>query len=138
MKKLRMIMKVFRMTGADKVLFGFLLYFFAAAAGIWMFEPTINTYRDSVWYCFVVVTTIGFGDISATAFLPRLLTILLSVYSIFSLAILTAVITSYYTERMKLSAKESTLEFLDKLEHLPELSKEELTELSERVKKFKR
>lgn len=48
------------------------------------------------------------------------------------------VITSYYVESTKLRADESSAKFLDDLEHLPELSKEELTELSEKVKKFNR
>lgn len=48
------------------------------------------------------------------------------------------VITSYYVESTKLRADESSVKFLDDLERLPELSKEELVELSEKVKKFNR
>ena len=52
------------------------------------------------------------------------------------LAILTAVITGYFLDAAKLKANESVQEFLSELERLPELSREELAELSERVKKF--
>ena len=41
-------------------------------------------------------------------------------------------------ESTKLRADESSAKFLDDLERLPELSKEELVELSEKVKKFNR
>lgn len=54
------------------------------------------------------------------------------------IAVVPGVITSYYVESTKLRADESSAKFLDDLEHLPELSKEELTKLSEKVKKFNR
>ena len=54
------------------------------------------------------------------------------------IAVVPGVITSYYVESTKLRADESSAKFLDDLERLPELSKEELVELSEKVKKFNR
>ena len=51
-------------------------------------------------------------------------------------AIFTAVITSYFMEHAKIKSKENIRKFLDDLEHLDELSKEELKELSKKVKKF--
>ena len=41
-------------------------------------------------------------------------------------------------EAAKKLAQDSAKEFMDELEHLPELSKEELADLSERVKKFRK
>ena len=64
--------------------------------------------------------------------------IFLSICSILIIAVVPGVITSYYVESTKLRADESSAKFLDDLEHLPELSKEELTKLSEKVKKFNR
>ena len=68
----------------------------------------------------------------------RVLSIFLSICSILIIAVVPGVITSYYVESTKLRADESSAKFLDDLEHLPELSKEELAELSEKVKKFNR
>ncbi len=39
---------------------------------------------------------------------------------------------------MKTKGNETISQFLEKLEHLPELSQEELAELSERVKEFEK
>ena len=64
--------------------------------------------------------------------------IFLSICSILIIAVVPGVITSYYVESTKLRADESSAKFLDDLERLPELSKEELVELSEKVKKFNR
>ena len=59
-----------------------------------------------------------------------------SKFSVAVMAIVTALITSYYMEQANLRAKESARKFIDDLQHLDELSKEELRELSEKVKRF--
>lgn len=111
---------------------------FAVSVAIWIFEPNITRLFDSIWYCFSVATTIGLGDVLATTLVGRVLSIFLSICSILIIAVVPGVITSYYVESTKLRADESSAKFLDDLEHLPELSKEELTKLSEKVKKFNR
>ena len=116
---------------------GFIV-FFAVSVAIWIFEPNITRLFDSIWYCFSVATTIGLGDVLATTLVGRVLSIFLSICSILIIAVVPGVITSYYVESTKLRADESSAKFLDDLEHLPELSKEELVELSEKVKKFNR
>lgn len=128
--------RVLKISGAGRASAMFLGLYFLSALVIYWTEPSIGTFWDSIWYCFTVVTTIGFGDNSAVAVIPRLVTMALSFYSIFFVAILTSVITSYYIEVMKHRAEDSASAFLDKLERLPELSKEELAELSETVRKY--
>ena len=135
-KRRRLLIKTFRDTGVDKIVGSFLIFFLIAALVVWIFEPTITDYFDSLWYCFVSMATIGFGDISATTLIPRIVTVLLWLYAVVVLAIFTAVLTSFFMDAAKLKANESVREFMGELERLPELSKEELTKLSERVKKF--
>lgn len=79
-----------------------------------------------------------FGDITAVTILGRAMSIFLSICSILIIAVVPGIITSYYIESTKLKEKESIAKFLDDLEHLPELSKEDLQSLSEKVKKFNR
>ena len=62
--------------------------------------------------------------------------IVLSVYSVFFLALITGVVVSYCSERMAARRDESVAQFIDQLEHLPELSRDELAELSEKVKRI--
>ena len=54
-------------------------------------EPEIHNYFDALWYCFSVISTIGFGDIVVISIVAKILTILLSFYSIIVFAILTAI-----------------------------------------------
>ena len=135
-KKRRILRRILKATGAGRVVAFFAGLFAAASIVIWLTEPTINSLWDSIWYCFTVVSTVGFGDYSATGLLPRIVTIVLSFYSMFFIAVMTSIITNYIIEEMKRSAKDSASAFLDKLERLPELSKEELEELSAKAKEF--
>ena len=138
MKKSKLIIKVLKRTGAIKMLYGFIGLFLAISLLIMIFEPKINTFSDSIWYCFNVMTTIGFGDVTTVTIVGRVLSIILSVYSILIIAVIPGVLTSYYIESIKLRSNESMEKFMNDLEHLPELSKEELSDLSERIKQFQK
>lgn len=138
LKKTKLLKIVLKRTGAIKLLCSYVIVFFAVSVAIWIFEPNITRLFDSIWYCFSVATTIGLGDVLATTLVGRVLSIFLSICSILIIAVVPGVITSYYVESTKLRADESSAKFLDDLERLPELSKEELTKLSEKVKKFNR
>ncbi len=133
---LRMLRKAFKTAGADKIIGGYLLWFFGSALPIWIWEPKINSYMDSLWFCFASATSIGYGDMTAVTIVGRVITVILSIYSIAVIAIFTAVITSFFMDVAIIRANESAQQFMDQLEHLPELSKEELEDLSRRVKNF--
>ncbi len=49
----------------------------------------------------------------------------------------TGIIVNFYNEILELRRKETLSAFLDRLEQLPNLSHEELVELSARVQKFR-
>ena len=51
-----------------------------------------------MWYCFAVITTIGFGDFYATSLIGRVLTVILGIYGIVVVAILTSVVVNFYNE----------------------------------------
>ena len=115
----------------------FVALFLVCSVLVALFEPNVNGFANSLWFMFQVVTTIGLGDFTATTFIGRAAAIVLSVYSVFYLALITGVVVSFCSESMRARRGESIAHFLDQLEHLPELSTEELTELSEKVKSLK-
>ena len=135
-RTLRMLRNAFKTAGASKIISGYIVWFFLAAIPIWIWEPEIKSYPDSLWFCFASATSIGYGDVVAVTLIGRIITVILSIYSIAVIAIFTAVVTSFFIDVAKFRANESARKFADDLEHLPDLSREELVELSERIKKF--
>ena len=90
--------KIIRKTFAAEILFGLVLLIVSFSFIFQTIEPGIKTYFDAVWFCFSVVTTIGFGDLSVTSVLSRVLAIILGVYGIVVVAVITSVIVNFYNE----------------------------------------
>lgn len=130
--------RILKRTGTLKVFFSFLLFLVGASAALVVVEPGISTWRDGMWYCFVAATTIGFGDICVVTGIGRVITVLVSMYGILMTAMVPGVVVSYYMEYLKMREKDTISLFFEKLEKLPELSQEELVELSDRVKELEK
>lgn len=136
MKKLRTLGFILRQTKADRILLGFVGFLFLAALLIWVTDPNIDRYGDALWYCFSAATTIGFGDVTAVSFLAKLITVVLSCYAVIAIAIVSGVVVNFYTQILAAKQKATVTSFVERLQHLPELSREELTELSEQAREF--
>ena len=137
MKKIRVLGIILKRTKADRILSGFLLFLFAAALIIQIVEPDINRYVDALWYCYAVISTAGFGDVVAVTFIGKVCSVLLTVYSMFVLAIVTGVVVNFYSQVVETHSKETLTPLMNQLEHLPELSKEELEAISQKIKKLR-
>lgn len=137
MKKIRVLGIILKRTKADRVLSGFLLFLFAAALIIQIVEPDINRYVDALWYCYAVISTAGFGDVVAVTFIGKVCSVLLTIYSMFVLAIVTGVVVNFYSQVVETHSKETLTPLMNQLEHLPELSKEELEAISQTIKKLR-
>lgn len=114
----------------------FIACFFLGALIIMGSEPSINNYGDALWYTFVACTSIGFGDFAAVTVMGRIVTVVLTMYEIFLIALISGVVVSHYMEVIHRREKHTATIFMDKLEHLTELREEELYELQERAKKI--
>lgn len=127
--------KVIRATGVHRVIIVFITFFLVSAFVIMLAEPHIENYGDACWYCFSLVSTCGFGDIVVYSPLARIMSALLSCYAVVVIAMLVGVVVNLYSKLIEARMKGSLTEVVDKLEHLSELSKEELDEISERVRR---
>ena len=133
-----MLWSVIKRIGFHKVLAGFAVWFFLSSFMIMLAEPGITRYGDALWYSFVACTSIGFGDFTATTFIGRMLTVLLTIYEILIVAMFSGVVVSYYLEVIHRRENEVIVNFLDRMEHLTELSHEELREMQEKVQEFRK
>ena len=136
MKRIKVLGSVLKRTRADKIIIGFIVFIFAIAAVIQLVEPDINRYGDAL-YCYAVISTAGFGDVVAVTFIGKMCSVLLTIYSLFVVAIATGVVVNFYTQMVELQRKETLAMFMDQLERLPELSREELENISRKVRQFR-
>jgi len=134
MKKIKLIWKILKKLDADKIILIYFILILIVFLLLTKFEPQINNIFEGIWYCFVSFTTIGFGDIVATTLIGRIITVIIALYGMFIVSLITGVLINYYQEMNKIKLKESVEVFMDKLEKLPQLSKEELNEISDNVK----
>ena len=104
---LTVFVKIIFKTYALEILFGLLVLMATFSLVLMLEEPTMSFYPDALWYCFAVVTTIGFGDFYATTLIGRLVTVILGMYGIVVVAVITSIIVNFYNETSgKAAAKE--------------------------------
>ncbi len=138
MKKLRTLADVLRQAGFVRITGLFLIFYLLCSTAVWLSEPTTLTFGDGLWFSFETVSTIGFGDIPAETPVARAITVVLSVISIFYIAMLTGVAVNYCNTLIKMRQKDTMARFMDDLEHLEELDRDELADLSRRVREYRR
>ena len=136
MKPIKRISKLLWHTGAIKIFFAYVVVLCISGFVLRFIEPKVHTFFDGIYFSFVASTTIGFGDIAPVTVLGKIITILITLVGILTVEMVPGVVVAYYTEYLKIRENETISLFLEKLEHLPELDKEELEDLSERVKRF--
>ncbi len=134
----RTLADVVRHSGLGPLTVIFLVMFFVCSLVVWVTDPSQNTIGDGMWFCFQVVSTIGFGDVEASAGAARITSVVLSVVSIFYVAIATGVVVSYVTEVLKLQRGEMLSKFAENLERVDRMTPEELSEFAENVRAYRR
>ena len=107
--KIKTLIRIVLSTFSLEVLFGLLVMIVAFSFILAAVEPNdvIATFTDGLWYCFAVVTTIGFGDIVATTAVGKILTVILGIYGLIVVAVITSIVVNFYNETAgKKDAKE--------------------------------
>ena len=104
--KLDVLMKIIRRTYALEILFGLLMLIATFSYVFTFLEASITDYWDGLWYCFAIVTTIGFGDISAVTITGRVLSVILGIYGIIVVSMVTSIIINFYGEMKDMQEEE--------------------------------
>ena len=83
-KKLRLdhIAQIIRKTMAEEIILLLLVLVTIFSIYFTLVEPNMVSFVDSLWYSFSVITTIGFGDVTVTTTLGRILSVILGMYGI--------------------------------------------------------
>ena len=136
LRNARMLGNILRHTGFAHITAVFGVLFLFCSLMVWLADPGCLTFGDGMWFSFEAVSTIGFGDIEAAGPIARVATVVLSIFSIFYIALITGVVVNYCSNLIKARQKDTLANFVDSLEHLEEKTPEELAELSARVREY--
>ena len=102
------LFKVMKKSMVFEILSGLAVLIMCFSFAFTYLEESMTEYSDALWYCFAIVTTIGFGDITATSGVGRILSVILGIYGIIVVALITSIIVNFYNElnKEKLSFEE--------------------------------
>ena len=99
--RFKVLLKIIVRTYALEIILGLATMIVAFSLVLTLYESeTIPTFYDGLWYCFSVVTTIGFGDKVPTGAIGRALSVILGIYGIVVVAVFTSIIVNFYNETM--------------------------------------
>ena len=136
LRNARMLGNILRHTGFAHITAIFGVLFLFCSLMVWLADPGCLTFGDGMWFSFEAVSTIGFGDVEAAGPIARAATVVLSIFSIFYIALITGVVVNYCSTLIKARQKDTLANFIDSLEHLEDKTPEELAELSARVREY--
>ncbi len=105
--KLNILLNIIRETYVLEILLGLLLMIIVCSTVFTTLEESMANYGDALWYCFALVTTIGFGDITASTVIGRVLSVFLGIYGIVVVAIITSVIVNFYGEMRRMTGQKT-------------------------------
>ena len=105
--KLNILLNIIRETYVLEILMGLILMIVACSSIFTTLEENMADYWDALWYSFALVTTIGFGDITASTMVGRALSVFLGMYGIIVVAIITSVIVNFYGEMRRIRKPEA-------------------------------
>lgn len=83
---------------ALEILTGLFLVVVGASILLPACEPAIKSFGDGLWYCFMLTTTIGLGDLAAITPAGRLISIVVGIYGIVVFSLITSIFINLYNE----------------------------------------
>ena len=92
------LLGIIKKTYTIEILYGLMTLIVTTSILLMVTEVQFDNYGDALWYCFMVVTTIGFGDYTCKTVMGRLLTVVLGIYGIIVVALITSIIVNFYNE----------------------------------------
>ena len=93
------IKDLFRKTGLHKVLIGIFITILIFWAAFFLFSPSYG-WVDDFYFVIVTLTTVGYGDVTPKTYNEKVLAIILILIGVFVFSAITALMSSFLTERI--------------------------------------
>lgn len=122
-------LSILKTNGLDKVIALSGILIFGSSIVVTLVESNIDTFADGVWWSIVTTTTVGYGDISPSTIIGRLIAVLLMLVGIGLIGMITGSITTFFVKE-KTEIRPSIKFIQNQLDHFESLTENEMQELS--------
>lgn len=86
-------------THLDEILGVTLLVILISTLAVYLFDPSINSLFDSLWFVLSTITTVGYGDILPNSDIGRILGLIIITFGVFIFSAVTGAMASYFTKK---------------------------------------
>lgn len=122
---LKPVYSILQTNGLDKLLIVTMIMLFVIPIPVIFVEPEINTFPDALWWAIVTTTTVGYGDISPTTGLGRVLAVVLMLVGIGIIGTFTSAISSYFSKENEMTHDKQVLRVIQTIEDVGDLTEED-------------
>ena len=128
-------------THLDEIFGVTLLVVLASTLGLYLFDPSINSLFDSLWFVLSTITTVGYGDILPQSGPGKIIGLIILIVGVLIFSTITGAIASYFARRVLINEDFNITENDDNIELLKEdlsYNKKNLSEVHSKVYKMDR
>lgn len=123
-------------THLDEIFGITLLVVLASTLGLYLFDPSINSLFDSLWFVLSTITTVGYGDILPQSGAGKIIGLITLIVGVLIFSTVTGAIASYFARAILLNEDFNITENDTNIENLKEnlnFNKQNLTEVHAKV-----
>ncbi len=116
-----------------------LLVVLASTLGLYLFDPSINSLFDSLWFVLSTITTVGYGDILPQSGPGKIIGLIILIIGVLIFSTITGAIASYFARTILMNEDFNITENDDNIELLKEdlsFNKKNLSEVHSKVFKI--
>ena len=122
--RLNVVSRIIKKSMVYEIILALLILVILCSIYFTIVEPSMTSYVDSLWYSFAVITTIGFGDVTVSTTLGRILSVILGISGIVVVALFTSIIVNFYNEMNKKRDEAEIRRVIKKIDELERIEKE--------------
>ncbi|QPC47811.1 potassium channel family protein [Mangrovibacillus cuniculi] len=115
------LFSILQTNGLGRILLLTCMMIFLIPIPILYFEPNISTYEDAIWWAIVTTTTVGYGDISPSSPVGRVLAVILMFLGIGIIGTFTSAVSGYFLQQPE-SKQEKVSDILKHIEKMDSLT----------------
>ncbi|QGH33693.1 two pore domain potassium channel family protein [Gracilibacillus salitolerans] len=125
------VISILKTNGLDRLIGITISLILIFSIPVMLVEPSINSYQDAVWWSIVTSTTVGYGDISPSTVIGRIIAVFLMLIGIGLIGMVTGAIATFFIKDPVKSVTPE-IEFIkQKLDRYEELSDEDIGRIIE-------